>query len=1048
MERGTEAIVQGALGGEKWFGRPDVLRRVSKPSKLWNWSYEAYDCKLARQTKATTILQLSFYSDLLGQVQGDDPESMWVVAPGNAFAGEAYRVVEYAAYYRYVKTRLENMCADAQVEQTYPEPCPHCDVCRWFQECDESRRKDDHLSLVAGIRRLQRNQLEAWDHKTVAQLAEMPIPLKEKPLHGSREGMEHIREQARVQVEGRTQQRAVHELLDVIPEMGFCRLPEPSAADMFVDLEGDPFAGDVEAGGGQEYLFGFAAAGDGDALHYDKRWALTAEEEKAGFEWLVDEVMGRWTRASEMHVYHFGAYEPSAFKRLMGRYATREEEVDGMLRAGVFVDVHTVLKQAVRASVEEYSLKKLEALYGFKRKTPSDESREAMRYIEHRLQLGWEGNLPERYRDLMEAYNGEDCFSTAALRNWLEAERIEAIATGATIARPTLGDPTPAEDVKERVEKVNVLVAELTSQLSSDRTQWKPIEKTQWLLAQLLDWHRRENKATCWEYYRLADMDDNALRDERSALAGLQFVRRTPPGGRGRLPIDTYSYPSQDTDVRGGDKVGHKKLAVGTVEGIDLRERTIDIKKTGECVDVHPSSIFVDSRGPHWEVLADSTFRVGTWAKNYGLDGNGEYQAIRDLLLGVPPRLSVGETLGCIGAETTVETACRVVGALQNSVFAIQGPPGSGKTFTAARMICNLVRQGKKVGVTALSHKVIGKVLKEVQIAADEFGIEVRCIQKVREDARDEQIRGVEVTKKNEPPLAKLGSGACQVAAGTVWMWAREEFAESVDVLFIDEAGQMALADVIAAGQAARNLVLVGDPQQLQRPLKGSHPDGAEKSALEHLIGEQKTITSDQGMLLPLTRRMHSKICQFTSELFYEGKLHSHPVTEPQRLEGHRWLNTPGLWFVPVLHTGCRNASSDEVDVIERLVEGLVRGEVRWFRTATTRQPITLEDVLIVAPYNAQVSDLLARLPEGARVGTVDKFQGQEAAVVVYSLTTSSPEDAPRGMEFLYSLNRFNVATSRAMSNVIVVGSPKLFEPECKTLDRCSWRMRYVAILN
>jgi len=889
------------------------------------------------------------------------------------------------------------------------------------------------LSLVAGIRRLQRNQLEAWDRKTVARLAEMPIPLEEKPLHGSREGMERVREQARVQVEGRTQQRAVHELLDVTPEMGFCRLPECSSADMFVDLEGDPFAGDVDAGGGQEYLFGFVSVGDGGAPHYDKRWALTSEEEKTGFEWLVDEVMWRWKKVPEMHVYHFGAYEPSAFKRLMGRYATREEEVDGMLRAGVFVDVHTVLKQAIRASVEEYSLKKLEALYGFKRKTPPDESREAMRYIEHRLQLGWQGELPRRYRDVMEGYNGEDCLSTAALRDWLEAERVKAMAAGAMIPRAGLGDSSPTDNVKERVEKVNALVAELTSHLSPDRTQWKPIEKRQWLLAQLLDWHRRENKATCWEYYRLADMDDNALRDERSALVGLQFVKRTPPGGRRRLPVDTYSYPSQDTDVREGDKVAHQKLIVGTVEGIDLRERTIDIKKTGDCLDLHPSSIFVDSRGPNWEVLADSTFRIGAWAQNHALDDRGKYQAVRDLLLGIPPRLSAGETLGTAGTETTTETACRVVGALKNSVFAIQGPPGSGKTFTAARMICSLVRQRKKVGVTALSHKVIGKVLKEVQIAADEFGIEVNCIQKIRDDFQDEQIRGVELTKKNELPLAKLSSGACQVAAGTVWMWAREEYAESVEVLFIDEAGQMALADVIAAGQAARNIVLVGDPQQLQRPLKGSHPDGAEKSALEHLIGEQKTITSDQGMLLPLTRRMHSEVCRFTSELFYEGKLHSHPVTEPQRLEGHRWLNAPGLWFIPAIHTGCRNASADEVDLIERLVKGLVNGEVQWFRTATTSKAMTLEDVLIVAPYNAQVSDLLVRLPKGARVGTVDKFQGQEAAVVIYSLTTSSPEDAPRGMEFLYSLNRFNVATSRAMSNVIVVGSPRLFEPECKS---------------
>jgi len=264
-------------------------------------------------------------------------------------------------------------------------------------------------------------------------------------------------------------------------------------------------------------------------------------------------------------------------------------------------------------------------------------------------------------------------------------------------------------------------------------------------------------------------------------------------------------------------------------------------------------------------------------------------------------------------------------------------------------------------------------------------------------------------------------------------LWTRPEYFEAVDALFIDEAGQMALAEVVAVGQAAKNLVLIGDPQQLERPVKGSHPAGAEKSALEHLIGEHKTIPAGLGMLLPETWRMHPKICGFTSEMFYEERLTSRPLLQQRVLADHPWLNGAGLWFVPVRHEGNRNSSAQEVDVVERIVKSLVSGGVRWFRTTGNSRTMTLKDVVIVAPYNAQVSDLLVRLPRGARVGTVDKFQGQEAPVVIYSLTTSSPEDAPRGMEFLYSLNRFNVATSRAMSNVIVVGSPRLFEPECKT---------------
>jgi predicted RecB family nuclease len=1058
MEGGAEVISQGALRVGRWFGRPDILRKVVGASRFGNWSYEAYDCKLARETKATTILQLAFYSELLGEIQRPDslpeetrraaaalngeqgrfawdetpsapaeslPEFMWVVPPGKEFAAECYRVAEYAAYYRYVKERLEKACENGVALHTYPEPCTRCDVCHWFRECDARRRGDDHLSLVAGIRRQQRDQLEVWDTQTVAKLAVLPIPLQQKPLHGSREGIVRVREQARVQVEGRTLQKPVHEVfLPIVEGTGFRKLPEPSPGDVFVDLEGDPFIGEC----GQQYMFGFAAADEhGESqwhglqpvsgrLHYEKRWAFSPEEEKRGFEWFVDEVMARWKRFPAMHVFHFGAYEPGAFKNLMGKYATREEEIDSMLRAGLFVDLHTVFKQSLRASVEEYSLKKLEVFYGFERKTPLDESRAAMRYVEHRLELGWDDEeLPEKFRQAMEGYNGDDCFSTAALRDWLEVERKKLVEAGAPIPRPALGDGAATEELDARQKRVAALV-------------------TTWMLAQLLDFHRRENKASYWEGYRLADLDDDELLEDRAGIAGLTLVKRLAVDKK--ISTDRYSFAKQETEVRCDKKLyyGKEREQLGTVVEMDLAALTIDIKKTRKTIDIHPTAAFAWDKPMNLHGHADVLLRVGDWVHTRGMDAPGECRAVRDLLLRKAPRLLSGETISPLPLEEPKVTACRVVKSLDHSVFAIQGPPGAGKTYTGARMICQLVAQGKKVGVTALSHKVIQKLLAEVVNAAAEGGIAgVHCLQKLKDLDDLEPIEGVAVTTKNEDVSRALASGTENVVGAVSWTWVLPDLFESVDALFIDEAGQMALADVVAVGQAARNLVLIGDPQQLERPLKGSHPDGGEKSALEHLVGAHKTIPPEMGLLLPETWRMHPEVCAFTSEMFYERRLQSHDALQHRVLTGHRWLNGAGLWFVPVRHSGNRNSSAEEVEVIDKIVRSLTASGVTWFRTKTTSKQVELKDVLVVAPYNAQVSDLLVKLPVGACVGTVDKFQGQEAPVVIYSLTTSTPEDAPRGMEFLYSLNRFNVATSRAMTAVIVVGNPRLFEPECKS---------------
>lgn len=1034
MERGIQVIAQGALSDGNWFGRPDVLRRVETPCKAWGWSYEVADTKLAKETRATTILQLSLYSDLLAKIQGTVPELLWVVTPNKGFSEEKYRVADYAAYYRYVRERLRKAVDEETGNSTYPEPVEHCNVCKWFRECDARRRADDHLSLVADIRRQQRDQFEDWNAGTMAKLAVLSIPLKERPKHGSKEAYERVCKQARVQVEGRTKQRLVHEqILPPVEGMGFCRLPEPSGGDMFMDFEGDPF---VE-GQGLEYLFGFASRNADGELIYERRWALNRDEEKKGFEWLVDEIMRKRETDPRMHVYHFRPYEPSALKRLMGLYATREDEIDRMLRAGVLVDLHQAFKQGVRASVEEYSLKKIEAFYGFERKTPPDVSRAAMRYVERRLELGWgETVLPEAERKAMEDYNAEDCFSTAMLRDWLEAERKKLVASGTNMPRFSDRDEKASENVEEQQTRVTELVEQLTNDIPKNPEDRTKEQQASWLLAQLLDWHRRDAKPRAWRYFDLRGMDDADLLEARDALSGLVWIGRVI--STGGVTADRYLFPNQETKIRPDDKkeVHHKDRRIGKVVAMDPIARTIDIQKSSEAGGFHPTSIFVKEPYRDLKEQQGSLYRLGCWVRDHGIAAAGSWRAARSFLLRNPPELLNSESPKVSDTEEFSDELARIVAALSSSILAVQGPPGSGKTTSAARAINALVTKRKmKIGVTALSHAVIRNLLKTIGI---EGSGRVRCMHK-SDKKYDGSSEKIEVTTTNRPALTGLKQGSVDVLGGTAFLWSREEFADSVDVLFVDEASQISLADVMAISQASKSLVLIGDPQQLARPGEASHPPGAELSGLEHIlmdseVGQLKTMPSSLGLFIDETKRLHPTICDFTSETFYEGRLRARAFTRSQVLQGHPWLTGAGLWFVPVKHQGNRNSCAQEVEIVARIVEGLLKPEVKWARSAGNIRLLREDDILIVAPYNAQVADLSARLPRMQKhIGTVDKFQGQQGAVVIYSMTTSSPEEAPHGMEFLYSLNRLNVATSRAMSAVIVVGSPRLFEPECRT---------------
>jgi uncharacterized protein len=1043
MRSGVEVIYQASLSDEHWAGRADFLRRVEIPSDLGQWSYEVVDTKLARDTRAGTVLQLCVYTHLVGKLQGARPALMHVVKPGVGFEPETYRADDYAAYFRLLERGLEAFVEAP--EETYPDPVSHCDLCAWWSECESRRRADDHLCYVAGLGGGQIAALREMGIDRLATLAQQDV--LPAPPHGSKEALERARDQARVQLAGKEQGKPYFEFRQPFDsEHGLALLPEPTPDDIFLDFEGNHF---VEHGV-QEYLTGYVSRDEESAdVYYTALWGRTLEEERQAFERFIDHACAARARNPGAHIYHFAPYEPAALKRLMGRFATREVELDALLRGEAFVDLYTVVRRAMIAGVEHYSIKDLEPFFGYQRSQDLRDAAMSRRLVEQAIETGKVDEAIEKHMRIVEDYNREDCESAKRLRDWLEELRAEAIGQGAELPRPVPNDGEASEEVSELDRELQRLRDGLLDGLPADSEARTDEQRARFLLAHMMEFHRREDKATWWEYFRLLDLEESDYPDERRAVAGLEFVEEVQGGA---APIHRYRFPAQDLDARPGDDLRDAEGAsFGSIDAVNYAEQTLDIKKRMVTAAEHRQALVLHSRVSA-KTLQESLMRLGQFVIDNRLNAVPPYQAAIELLLRRPSALAGASGSLVDKGEDTLQAACRLALQLDRHVLAIQGPPGTGKTFTGANMICELVRAGLKVGITAVSHKVIVNLMEGAMKQAAERGLPLRAVHK--QSGQYEGSWNIERVNAYPPILRGLRSGDINIIGATAWCWSRPDFEQSVDVLIVDEAGQMSLSNVLAVAPAGRSLVLLGDPQQLEQPLQSSHPEGSEVSALSHLLAGEDTIPQDKGLFLGETYRLHPEIARFTSEVYYEGRVTARPELVNQAIlpkQDNSPFSGSGLRFVAVGHAGNQARSYEEAKAIKIIVGELLDGG-RWRDKHENVHAITAEDILIVAPYNAQVAALTEAIPNlKQRIGTVDRFQGQEAAVVIYSMTSSSPEDAPRGMEFLYDPHRFNVATSRAMAMCILVGSAALFEPECRTprqMKMANGFCRYLELCN
>jgi len=1040
MHQGADVIYQATLFDGTWRGYADFLLRTDGASDLGAHHYEVADTKLARRVKGGALLQMCVYSDLVAAIQGVMPTQMHVVLGGSGYEADSHRLDDYLAYYRSVKGRfLEAVAAGDPVFPLpqAPEPVRHCGVCRWQETCDGWRKDADHLSQVASLRTDQARRLRAGGIGTMTALAtlEPPLPevtdLADTTLAG-------IHQQARLQYVSRNRPVPAFEFLPVEPNRGLCALPEPNPGDLFFDIEGDPFAEQD----GLEYLFGVWDPSSA-AEPFRAYWGHDRAEEKLAFEAFIDFVMARWQASPDMHVYHYAAYERGRMGMLSTRHATREAEVDKMLTAELFVDLYKVVRQSMRIGLDSYSIKRLEPLYALDREAPLKDAGSSIVAYERYIRSVSAGAPDTGILEEIRLYNQDDCRSNAELRDWLEEQRT---ARARQLGMTDLDRRTPPEEKErpssQRDERVATLARQLLEGIPSDRERrtGDAALQARWLLANLLEWHRREEKVDWWAFFDRCSRSDEELAtwdDEAIGQISWMFEVDRPK----KSVVHRYQFdPEQAYRLKEGDSPVNPATgrSAGTIVALDALKGTLDLSWDAKDERPHPTSLI--PQGPrNTDPQRGALETLGAWVADHDIAGDGPWRAARDFLMGEHPRAGQATDAPVLPPADSIQEAAReVVLRLDESVLPVQGPPGAGKTYIGAEMILSLVAAGKKVGIVAFTHRALTNLLNEVLEHAARQRVHVAAIRKLESNEKPDDSWPYLSATNNEAVADSIREHGVHVAAGTSWMWARQEFFGSVDTLFVDEAGQMSMANVIAVSGAARNVVLLGDPQQLSQVKKGAHPEGVDLSSLEQVLAGEPVIDPRRGIFLPKTYRLHPDVNAFTSEVFYARQLGSAPETARQDLLAPGRLTGTGVRWLPVVHAGNRNSSEEEAQVVQALYRDLLAG--RWTDSSGNTMPLTPDQILIVAPYNAQVDLLTERLQDDAdaaegtlKIGTVDKIQGQQAAVVIYSMATSSQDELPRTLEFLYSLNRLNVATSRGRCMAVLVCSPDLLRVRVHT---------------
>jgi predicted RecB family nuclease len=968
---------------------------------------EPVDAKLARQdAKPGHVLQLAFYAEALEAATGTAPRNLHLwLGSGRT---ETLPASDVAAYWRRLRGQFRRLFDATTAEASLPEPCTHCAFCEFLPVCESRWREEDALHYVAGLRSHERDLLLDAGVPTLAALA-----VRAEPVDGL-----VVQRQPRLVTQAALQRQA-REQDDTLPPPfllvskgedpvwghGMSLLPARDDGDVFLDFEGHPF---WRADRGLFFLMGLIERSTSGEWEYRTWWAHDVDQEGRATSELIAHLAERRRLHPGMHVYHYNHTERSSLQRLAVEHGVGEAVLTELVETGAFVDLYEVARNAVQVGAESYGLKALERLTGFERGHDIDAGAGAVVSYE-----AWMATQKASHLAAIAAYNEDDVRATLAVRDWLVSQRP--------------GD-LPWRDAHVVGEETFPELDERVAQLHAF-----PTDSAEHLLGDLLGYWKRERSATITPILAACNGDAASVAEDPSLVGPLTCVGEVERLGKNGTPITPgmlFRFPPQDVSELEKNvlfPLPDGPPGFASVTRIEPEAGELELSWSAALAERGDLPTVV---GPYTWVAARPKPDALLALADAVLDPAGEpNKAAMALLRREPPRFLPGHAPSAGQFTDDIEDMLRWTTGMAGTCVAVQGPPGTGKTYRGARQVHALVTAGKRVGITAFSHAAIDNLLRAVVELFEERG-DAALLNAVRRNGTKGAVSGV-VYPSGNSAAANLG---VNVVAGSTWLFAGDDLADApVDVLIVDEAGQLSLADTLAACRSARNLLLLGDPLQLPQVSVATHPGGSGASALEHLLGTDSTLPADRGVFITETRRMHPDVCRFISQNVYDGRLTSHASCEGQGTEfgtGLRWLRAE--------HDGCSTSSVAEVELVHAEVRRLLG--TTWTDQNGAQRPLTVEDVLVVAPYNDHVALLRERFDAdpttcGLLVGSVDKFQGREAAVVFFTMATSNVEHIPRSSSFLFSRNRLNVAISRARCLAYLVCTEELLDTRARNVE-------------